>query len=88
MAKLNLEGAAKISNDETLDTWNDLVKEAGAAEGPISPFVEKELLKDKHLSIDGSLFERETGFNYDIPKLGEKELIEVVESFKRMNWWP
>jgi hypothetical protein len=50
-------------NNETLDPWADLQTKAGISSStPLSPFMEKELLKDTALSLDGSLFEKETGF--------------------------
>jgi hypothetical protein len=50
-------------NDETLDPWADLQNKAGISQTtPLSPFMEKELLKDTDLSLNGDLFEKETGF--------------------------
>ena len=50
-------------NDETLDPWAELQQAAGISQStPLTPYMEKELLKDADLSLDGSLFERETGF--------------------------
>ena len=65
-ARLNLEHVVDDVNDETLDTWADLQQQAGndAGNSPLTPFMEKELLKDADLSLDGSKFERTTGFKY------------------------
>lgn len=50
-------------NDEILDPWADLQTKAGIPQTtPLSPFMEKELLKDTDLSLDGSAFEQATGF--------------------------
>lgn len=62
-ARLNLDHVVDDVNDETLDPWADLQTKAGISQAtPLSPFMEKELLKDTDLSLDGSLFEKETGF--------------------------
>lgn len=62
-ARLNLEHVVDEVNDETLDPWADLQTKAGISQStPLSPFMEKEILKDTDLSLDGSLFEKETGF--------------------------
>ena len=70
-AKLNLEHVVDEVNDDTLDDWADLQEAAGITEGPLSPFMEKELLRDADLSLDGSRFESVVGFKYvcirDIP---------------------
>ena len=50
--------------------------------------MEKELLKDMDLSLDGSRFEKVTGFRYEIPEMTKAELEKMIESYKRMNWWP
>jgi len=83
-----LDSVVDDVNDETLDPWAKLQQTAGIKPGPIGPFVEKELLKDTDLSLDGGLFERVTGFRYRRLALGQGEMEEVVESYRRMGWWP
>ena len=64
-ARLNLEHVVDDVNDETLDPWAELQAKAGivgAGSSPLTPFMEKELLKDADLSLDGSLFEKTVGF--------------------------
>lgn len=87
-ARLHLDSAVDDVNDELLDPWAGLQATAGLTPGPITPFMEKELLQDKDLSLDGGLFERTTGFRPKREKLGVAEVDEVVQSYKRMGWWP
>ena len=105
-AKLHLDSVVDDLNDETLDPWAELQAEAGVPDtSPLNPFMEKELLKDNDLSLDGNLFIRETGFQfvalcdfhaaelltlcrYKHPKLTKEEVEEVIESYRRMKWWP
>lgn len=63
-ARLNLEHVVDDVNDDTLDDWADLQEDAGIKEngGPLSPFMEKELLRDADLCLDGSRFESVVGF--------------------------
>lgn len=63
-ARLNLEHVVDEVNDDTLDDWADLQEAAGIKDkgGPLSPFMEKEILRDADLSIDGSRFETVVGF--------------------------
>lgn len=88
-AKMNLDSVVDDVNDDLLGPWADLLADAGITRpGPLSPFMEKELLKDTDLSMDGSRLEKVVGFTYEKPKL-TKELVEdVIESYKKMNWWP
>ena len=63
-ARLNLDHVVDDLNDDTLDDWADLQEAAGIKGngGPLSPFMEKELLRDADLSMDGSRFETVVGF--------------------------
>jgi hypothetical protein len=88
-AKLNLNSVVEDVNDETLGPWAEMIEEAKITRpGPLNPFIEKELLKDADLSMDGSRFEKVVGFTYQRPKVTKEELEGVIESYKRMNWWP
>jgi nucleoside-diphosphate-sugar epimerase len=63
MAMLKLDSVVDELNDDTLDPWAELQQEAGITEPtPLNPFMEKELLKDNDLSLDGGKFVQETKF--------------------------
>jgi hypothetical protein len=67
-ARLNMDHVVNEVNDETLDPWAELQNAAGISQStPLSPFMEKELLKDTDLSMDGSAFEKDIGFKYVFP---------------------
>ncbi|KAI9842035.1 MAG: hypothetical protein M1837_007531 [Sclerophora amabilis] len=88
-ARLNLDHVVDDVNDKILGPWADLLSEAKITRpGPLSPFMEKELLKDTDLSMDGSRFEKVTGFQYEKPRVTREEVETMIESYRRMNWWP
>jgi hypothetical protein len=88
-AKLNLDSVVDDINDELLGPWADLLAEAEITRpGPLTPFMEKELLKDTDLSMDGSRLEEVVGFTYEKPKITKELVEEVIESYKKMKWWP
>lgn len=88
-AKLNMDSVVEDVNDELLGPWADLLEAAGITRpGPLTPFMEKELLKDTDLSMDGSRLETLVGFKYTKPSINKELLEEVIESYKRMKWWP
>ncbi|KAF2806046.1 NAD dependent epimerase/dehydratase family protein [Mytilinidion resinicola] len=88
-ARLNLDHVVDDVNDELLDPWADLQTKANISQStPLSPFMEKELLKDTDLSLDGTAFVKETGFKYNHPKLTQQEIEAVIESYRKMGWWP
>lgn len=88
-ARLNMDSVVDDVNDEILRPWAELLAEAGITRpGPLTPFMEKELLKDTDLSMDGKRLERVVGFEYTKPKINKALIDEIIESYKRMNWWP
>ncbi|KAK4229019.1 hypothetical protein QBC38DRAFT_473481 [Podospora fimiseda] len=88
-AKLNLDSVVDDVNDELLGPWADLLADAGITRpGPLTPFMEKELLKDTDLSMDGSRLENVVGFTYEKPAITKELVEEVIESYKQMKWWP
>ena len=88
-ARLNMDSVVDDVNDELLGPWADLLAGAGITRpGPLTPFMEKELLKDTDLSMDGSRLEKVLGFQYEKPKISKELVEEVIESYKKMKWWP
>ncbi|KAI0890694.1 uncharacterized protein GGS22DRAFT_17180 [Annulohypoxylon maeteangense] len=89
LARLNMDSVVDDVNDDVLGPWADLLSEAGITRpGPLTPFMEKELLKDTDLSMDGSRLEEVLGFEYQKPTITKELVEEVIESYKRMKWWP
>lgn len=88
-AKFNLESVVDDLNEDILDPWANILEKNGVTRpGPLSPFLEKELLKDQELSLDGSLFEKTTGFKYEREKFTADGVRGMIDSYKRMGWWP
>lgn len=88
-ARLNLDSVVDDVNDEILGPWADLLADAGITRpGPLTPFMEKELLKDTDLSMDGSRLEKVLDFKYKRPVITQALVEQVIESYKKMNWWP
>ncbi|OBT50334.1 hypothetical protein VE04_08931 [Pseudogymnoascus sp. 24MN13] len=80
-ARMNMDHVLEDINEHVMGRWPVLL--GGAASHGL-----KEQLKDEDLYLDGSRFESLAGFTYSRPKLGKKELEEMIESYKTMNWWP
>jgi nucleoside-diphosphate-sugar epimerase len=89
LAKMNLDDVVDDMNEVSLQTWAELVEKSNIERpGPIGPFVELDVLKDQDMSIDGSLFEKTTGWKPKYEHLDADSIREMVESYKRMGWWP
>ncbi|RKF63982.1 putative nad dependent epimerase dehydratase family protein [Erysiphe neolycopersici] len=88
-ARLDMGRVVDDLNEKFLDPWAMLLKEANITRPiPLTPFLEKELLKDKDLSMDGSRLEKLLQFEYSHPKITEQLLQSVIDSYIRMGWWP
>lgn len=89
LAKLNLDDILDDMNEVGLQTWAELIERANITRpGPISPFLERDILRGEDMSIDGSKFENEVGWKPLYPTFGADSIREIVDSYKRMGWWP
>ncbi|RDL34720.1 NAD(P)-binding protein [Venustampulla echinocandica] len=88
-ARLNMDSVVDDVNDDLLGPWADLLQDAGITRpGPLTPFMEKELLKDTDLSMDGSRLETVVGFKYEKPHITKELVQEMIDSYTRIGWWP
>jgi len=87
-AKLNLDSVTEDVNDKHLQPWSELCKAAGVASTPLTPYLDRELLKDNALSVDGGKIEKNLGFSYTVPEVTEQRLREVVDDFVAIGIWP
>ncbi|KAJ9301827.1 hypothetical protein DTO271G3_693 [Paecilomyces variotii] len=88
-AKLNIDQVLDEMNELCLQTWADLIAEKQITRpGPISPFLERDVIKDIDMSIDGTLFETTTGFKPEREKFDADAIRAMVASYERMGWWP
>lgn len=90
-ARFNLDSVVDDVNEEILQPWADLLKEKGIKDGgPLTPFMEKELLKDCDLCLDVGRVKEVLEWRYGEGRdqLGEGSVKEVLESYERMGWWP
>lgn len=91
-ARFNLDSVVDDVNEEILQPWADLLKENGIKDGsgPLSPFMEKELLKDCDLCLNASRAAEVLGWKCEEgrERLTQEAVKEVLDSYRRMGWWP
>ncbi|EDO44998.1 predicted protein [Nematostella vectensis] len=80
MARLNMTSTVEDSNDKHLAPWSEACNKDKIQATPLSPYLDQELLYDKHLSIDGSKIES-LGFTYKCPQPTVESLKQVVEDY-------
>ncbi|KAI9340005.1 hypothetical protein BDR26DRAFT_861949 [Obelidium mucronatum] len=87
-AKLNLESITEDVNEKHLEPWAQLCKAGGINSTPLTPYLDKELLRDNALNMDGSLIEKTFGFEYSVPKFTEEKVRELIADFEEIGVWP
>lgn len=90
-AKMNLNNVVDDVNEEILQPWADLLKAKGISEGqgsPLSPFMEKELLRDWDLCLNASKAKEVLYWECTVPRLTEQGLRGVLQSYETVGWWP
>lgn len=88
-ARLNLDSVIDDVNEDVLQSWAEMLAKKGiGSAGPLTPFLEKEMVRDREMSLEGALFEKVVGFKYRVEGLTEDGVRGMVRSFERMGWWP
>ncbi|KAL8842551.1 MAG: hypothetical protein Q9170_000505 [Blastenia crenularia] len=90
-ARFNMESVVDDVNEEILGPWAELLKDSGITDsGPLSPFMEKELLRDCDLCLDAKKARRVLGWKVEDgrERLSVEGVRKVLDSYRRMGWWP
>lgn len=65
LASVNLEGVADHSNDMHVPGFAEVCQKHNILNTPLSPYLDKELLRNNHLAVDGRRITKETSFEYE-----------------------
>ena len=90
-AKMNLDAVVGEVNEEILQPWADLLKAKGLNAGqgsPLSPFMEKELIKDCALSLNNGKAKRELGWQVGEREMTAEGIRGILRSYEGVGWWP
>lgn len=87
LASTRLTAVVNTANDNHMGPWSDMCKEYDIKFTPLSPYLDKELLYNNALSIDGSAIE-ETKFQYTIPTLTKEHVDEEIKYFVDLGLFP
>lgn len=64
-------------NDKHMTPWAEACRKDGVENSPLSPYIDQELLYNKHLYLQPGKLSNTTGFMYLYPKLTKDALTEV-----------
>ena len=87
VAKLHMTSATEESNEKHLAPWSEACTRDGVTNTPLSPYIDQELLYNKHLHVDGRRIEG-TGFTYEVPQVSRELLWEVVDDYVTCTLFP
>ncbi|XP_003388585.1 PREDICTED: uncharacterized protein LOC100639369 [Amphimedon queenslandica] len=87
LARLNMTDVVDGSNEKHLGPWSEACNECGIVNTPLTPYLDKELLYNKHLHINGSKLEK-TGFTFEHPKMTAEGLKQVVDDYVGSGLFP
>lgn len=87
LAATRLTAIVNTANDNHMGPWSDMCKEYGIKFTPLSPYLDKELLYNNALSIDGTAIE-ETGFEYKVPTMTKQLVEEEIKYFVELGLFP
>ncbi|KAL0271796.1 UNVERIFIED_CONTAM: hypothetical protein PYX00_008784 [Menopon gallinae] len=87
LAKADLSCVVEEVNDKHMGPWAEICMKDEIYNTPLSPYIDKELLSNKHLYLDGTKL-RKTGFIYSVPHLSVERLEEVLLDYRLMNLFP
>ncbi|XP_031573743.1 uncharacterized protein LOC116307614 [Actinia tenebrosa] len=87
LARVNMESTVEESNEKHLAPWSQACEKDGIQATPLSPYLDQELLYDKHLFIDGTKIEK-TGFAYKYAEPTVDALREIVQDYVKQGLFP
>lgn len=87
LARLNLSGVASEANDKHVPAFTQICHKQKILNSPLTPYIDQELLKDNHLSVDGNKITKDTSFKYT--KQASMETVrEQIDSFIQQGVFP
>ncbi|KAJ1520859.1 hypothetical protein ONE63_003946 [Megalurothrips usitatus] len=87
MCKADMSSVVEEGNDKHMAPWAEACCSSGVENTPLTPFMDQELLYNKHLYLDGSRL-KNLGFSLEVPMLTAQHLLEIVHDYADMNLFP
>ncbi|CAG8457660.1 2511_t:CDS:2 [Funneliformis caledonium] len=87
-AQLHLDNTVDDVNDKHMRPWANLLRTNKIKSTPLSPYLDKELLYNNALSVDGTKITQETNFQYEVPEITDEKIQEMIDDFIVLGLWP
>jgi len=86
-AQLVMKSVATEINDQHLGPWSEICQSENIPTTPLTPYLDVELLYNKHMSVSGEAIES-TGFSYQKPNMTKELVKEQLDLFVDQNLFP
>eukprot|EP01111_Echinosteliopsis_oligospora_P005390 TRINITY_DN186_c0_g1_i1.p1 TRINITY_DN186_c0_g1~~TRINITY_DN186_c0_g1_i1.p1 ORF type:complete len:387 (-),score=108.16 TRINITY_DN186_c0_g1_i1:139-1239(-) len=83
----SMEDVQEEVNSRHLNPWSDICKDNNLQYTKYTPYLDKELLANNSLCVDGSAIEK-TGFSYSHPFVTEELIRKVLDCAMAACWFP
>ncbi|OAD56233.1 hypothetical protein WN48_03719 [Eufriesea mexicana] len=87
LAKTDMSSVVEEVNDKHMGPWAEACNKDGVENSPLSPYIDQELLYNKHLYLQAGKLSS-SGFTYLYPKLTKDALKEVLDDYVNMKIFP
>lgn len=87
MFKDRLDAITEDINDKHSSPWAHLCEKNNISSTPLSSFLHKEELDNKHLYLDGTKL-TQLGFTLTRPKITKELVVEIIKDYSRRNLFP
>jgi len=88
LAKMMLGALASDANDKHVPVWTKMCQEQKIDVRGVSPYIDKELLYNNSLCLDGSKITKDTKFTYSVPQCTKEELEKVIIACEESKQFP
>jgi nucleoside-diphosphate-sugar epimerase len=85
---VSMDSLASHANDKHVPAWQKLCEKHGVSNTPISPYVDKELLYNNSLCVDGSKIIGKAKFQYTKPQISAQIFEEQIRLFIEAKQFP
>lgn len=87
LCKVDMNTVVDEINDKHLAPWAKLCNQNGVVNTPLSPYIHKEQLHNKHLYLSTDKIKL-TGFEVSVPEITADYIKEIVKDYIDMNMFP
>lgn len=88
LAKTKLTDVSEQANEKHVPAWTRLCDEHKINNTPLSPYIDKELLYNNSMVVDGSRIETSGLYTYTKPEITVQLLAEQIKTFEAQGVWP